>query len=86
MTEVLHKISVLRKKLVINCASRAGVKSDGVFRQKLVIICATRVGANLGVLAFKISVLRQKVVIICATRAGANLRVLAFKSWYYVKN
>ena len=45
---------------------------------KFVIICATRTGANLGVFAFKISVLRQKVVI-CPTHAGANLGILAFK-------
>ena len=79
VAEVLHKISVLRQQLVIIFATRAEAKSGGAFRQKLVIICATRVGANLGVLAFKISVLRQKVVIICATRAGANLRVLVLK-------
>ena len=36
-------------------------------------------GANLGVLAFKISVLRQKLVIICATRAGAKFGILAFQ-------
>ena len=36
-------------------------------------------GANLGVLAFKISVLRQKFVINCATCAGAKLGVLALK-------
>ena len=37
------------------------------------------VGANLGILAFKISVLRQKLVIMCATRAGEILSILAFK-------
>ena len=36
-------------------------------------------GANLGVLAFKISVLRQKLVIIFTTCAGAKLGVLGFK-------
>ena len=36
-------------------------------------------GANLGVLAFKISVLRQELVIVCATRAGVNLGHLAFQ-------
>ena len=86
VTEVLNKISVIRQNLVIICATRGGLKSGGAFHQKLVIICATRVGANLGFLAFTISVLRQKVVIICATRAGANLCVLAFKSGYYIKN
>ena len=38
-------------------------------------ICVTRDEANLGVLAFKISVLRQKLIIICATHAGLNLDV-----------
>ena len=49
------KISVLREKLVIICASRAGA-NFGVLRQQLVIICATRAGTNLGVLSCKISV------------------------------
>ena len=44
----------------------------------MVIICATRAAADLGLLAFKISVLRQKLVI-CATRAGAILGELVFK-------
>ena len=35
--------------------------------------------ADLGVLAYKISVLTQKLVILCATSAGANLDNLAFK-------
>ena len=33
-----------------------------ILPQKLVIFCATRAGANLGVLAFKISVLCQELV------------------------
>ena len=37
------------------------------------------VRANLGVLAFKISVLRQETVIICATRTEENLGVSAVK-------
>ena len=36
-------------------------------------------GANLGVLAFKISILRQKLVIFCATCTRAILSVLACK-------
>ena len=52
VTEVLHKISVLRQNLVIICATHAGAKLDVLafkisgLRQKLVIICATRAGAN----------------------------------------
>ena len=46
---------------------------------KFVIIYATHAGADVGVWAFKISVLRQKLVIICPTCAGANLGVFAFK-------
>ena len=63
-------ISVLRQKLVINCATHAeanlGVLAfkTKVLRQKLFIICATRAGANLLVLTFKIRVLRKKIVII----------------------
>ena len=49
------KISVLRQKVVIICATRAGANLR-VLPQKLVIICATRAGANLDVLACKLSV------------------------------
>ena len=51
---------VLRQKLVIICATRAGANLRVlefiiiVLRQTLVIICATRTGAKLGVLAFKL--------------------------------
>ena len=49
VTEVLHKISVLRQQLVIIFATRAEAKSGGAFHQNLVIICATRAGRNIGV-------------------------------------
>ena len=46
----MAKISVLRLKLVIICATRAGgnlgiLSAKISVRQKLVIICATRAGA-----------------------------------------
>ena len=57
-------ISVLRQKIVIICATRAGSNLGiltckiSVLRQKLVNICATRAGAIFDVLACRISVLR----------------------------
>ena len=53
------KISVLRQKLVIICATRAGgnlavlAVKISVLRQKLVIICATCAEANFRGLAFE---------------------------------
>ena len=78
------KISVLRQEFVIfvpvvrqQFYAIYRLSGINILRQKLFMLsCA---GANLGVLAFKISVLRQKLVIICATRAGAKFSILAFK-------
>ena len=89
----MFKISVLRQKSVILCATGAAANlrvlpiKISALRQKLVTIYATGSGANLRVSPFKIRVFTSKLIILFVPLLQEQIYAfLRLKTVLYVKN